>query len=149
MRGPLAKLGIRHQLWALFGLFLLTGATVLVVDEIAQYRARQSLLALRGESLLGLRELKTVSDAYGLDMVDTTFRVRNYLISWDEGVATLDSAHRRIGSSWSTLERLPRTTEEQTHFRAAARERVAADAAAAELRAILQRRDIKALGRFA
>jgi len=30
------KLGIRHQLWILFGLFLLTGATVLVVDEIAQ-----------------------------------------------------------------------------------------------------------------
>ena len=27
--------GIRHQLWALFGLFLLTGATVLAIDEIA------------------------------------------------------------------------------------------------------------------
>ncbi|HEY0502404.1 MAG TPA: ATP-binding protein [Lysobacter sp.] len=149
MRGPLAKLGIRHQLWALFGLFLLTGATVLVVDEIAQYRARQSLLALRGESLLGLRELKTVSDAYGLDVVDTTFRVRNYLISWSEGVAVLDAARRRIDSSWVTLEHLPRTTEEQTHFRAAKAERIAADAAAAELRAILQREDIKALGKFA
>ena len=49
------KLGIRHQLWILFGLFLLTGATVLVVDEIGQYQARQSLLALRGQSLLALR----------------------------------------------------------------------------------------------
>jgi two-component system, NarL family, sensor histidine kinase EvgS len=149
LRGLLARLGIRHQLWALFGLFLLTGATVLVVDEIAQYRARQSLLALRGESLLALREIKAVSDAYGLDVVDTTFRARNYLISWEEGVATLDAARTKVDRSWTSLQKLSRTPEEEVHFRAAARERVAADAATAELRAILARKDIRALARFA
>jgi hypothetical protein len=82
------KAGIRQQLWILFGLFLLTGATVLVVDEFAQYQARQSLLVLRGQSLLGLREIKSVSDAYGLEVVDTTFRTRNYLIPWEEGEAS-------------------------------------------------------------
>jgi PAS domain S-box-containing protein len=143
------KLGIRHQLWILFGLFLLTGATVLVVDEIAQYQARQSLLALRGQSLLGLREIKSVSDAYGLDVVDTTFRTRNYLITWEEGVAMLDAARQRIDRSWAALEHLPRTKEEETHFRAAEKERVAADAAMVELRGILVRKDIGALGRFA
>ncbi len=143
------KLGIRHQLWFLFGLFLLTGATVLVVDEVAQYRARQSLLALRSESLLGLREIKAVSDAYGLDVVDTTFRTRNYLIGWDEARATLAGARQRIDRSWAALARLERTPEEETHFRAAEQERVAADAAMAELDSILERRDIGALGRFA
>ncbi|HEV8693827.1 MAG TPA: PAS domain S-box protein, partial [Lysobacter sp.] len=149
MRRLLARLGIRHQLWALFGLFLLTGATVLVVDEIAQYRARQSLLALRGESLLALREIKAVSDAYGLDVVDTTFRARNYLVSWEEGVATIDAARAKVERSWASLQRLPRTPEEEVHFRAAANERVAADAAMTELRAILARKDIRALGQFA
>jgi PAS domain S-box-containing protein len=143
------KLGIRHQLWALFGLFLLTGATVLVLDEVSQYQARQSLLALRGQSLLGLREIKSVSDAYGLDVVDTTFRTRNYLIAWEEGEAVIDAARVRIDKSWASLARLPRTPEEATHFRAAERERIAADAAMAELRAILARKDIGALGRFA
>ena len=143
------KLGIRHQLWFLFSLFLLTGGTVLVLDEIAQYRARQSLLALRGQSLLGLRELKSVSDAYGIDIVGTTFRTRNYLITWEEGVAAVDTASARIDRSWQSLTRLPRTPEEEVHFRAAKNERVAADAAVAELRAILQRQDIGALGRFA
>lgn len=143
------KLGIRHQLWILFGLFLLTGATVLVVDEIAQYQARQSLLALRGQSLLALREIKSVSDAYGLDVVDTTFRTRNYLITWEEGEAVSDAARQRIDNSWAALASVPRTPEEETHFRAAAKERVAADAALAELRAILARKDMDALGRFA
>ncbi|HEY1141493.1 MAG TPA: ATP-binding protein [Lysobacter sp.] len=143
------KLGIRHQLWILFGLFLLTGATVLVVDEIAQYQARQSLLALRGQSLLALREIKSVSDAYGLDVVDTTFRTRNYLITWQEGEAAADAARQRIDNSWAALASVPRTPQEDTHFRAAVKERVAADAALAELRTILARKDIDALGRFA
>ncbi|GAB3387338.1 hybrid sensor histidine kinase/response regulator [Lysobacter fragariae] len=143
------KFGIRHQLWALFGLFLFTGATVLVLDEVAQYRARESLLELRGQSLLSLREFKTVSDAYGLEVSGATFRTRNYLIGWDEGIASLDAARQRIDTSWKALEHLPRTPQEQVHFQAAARERVAADAAMAELRTTLVRHDIRALGHFA
>ncbi|MDR7100162.1 signal transduction histidine kinase/CheY-like chemotaxis protein/HPt (histidine-containing phosphotransfer) domain-containing protein [Lysobacter niabensis] len=143
------KAGIRQQLWILFGLFLLTGATVLVVDEVAQYQARQSLLALRGQSLLGLREIKAVSDAYGLEVVDTTFRTRNHLITWEEGEARIDAARVRIDRSWESLAQLPRTPEEATHFRAAEQERVAADAAMVELHGILARKDIDALGSFA
>lgn len=149
MRAWLGTLSIRRQLWALFGLLLLTGATVLVIDEVAQYRARESLLSLRNDSLRGLRRIKMVSDAYGLDVVDTTFRVRNDLVPWREGVATIDGARKRIDESWAVLERLPRTAEEERHFRAAGQARVAADAAATELRAILQREDMPALGRFA
>ena len=37
MRFDPSRFGIRHQLWGLFGLFLLTGALVLVLDEVAQY----------------------------------------------------------------------------------------------------------------
>ena len=47
-----------------------------------------------------LRRIKAVSDAYGLDVVDTTFRVRNYLISWEEGVQVVDSANLRIQEHW-------------------------------------------------
>ena len=52
---PLSTLSIRHQLWALFGLFLLTGATVLVLDEVAQYRARSSLQEMKDHSLQRMR----------------------------------------------------------------------------------------------
>lgn len=74
------KLGFRHQLWFPFGLFLLTGAIVVVVDETARHRTRQSRLALRSQSLPGLREIRTVSDAHGLDGVDTAVeRLRLYV----------------------------------------------------------------------
>jgi len=47
MRPRQSSPSIRRQLLALFGLLLLAGTTVLVIDEIAQYRARQSLQSLR------------------------------------------------------------------------------------------------------
>ena len=76
----LDRFSIRHQLWGLFGLFLLAGTSVLLIDEIEQQRARGTLQTLQDDALLGLRLIKTISDAYGLDVVDTTFRVRNDLV---------------------------------------------------------------------
>jgi len=149
LRLHLSRLSIRLQLLGLFGLLLLTGATVLVIDEIAQYRTRQSLYALKDESLLGLRRIKNVSDSYGLDFVDTTFRVRNSLITWNEGVAVVDMAKARIREQWALLEKMPHKGVEQDLFRQIAHARVRADHASDTLRAILVKQDIKALGHFA
>src|SRR5688572_4587526 len=145
----LPTLSIRHQLWALFGLFLLTGAAVLTIDEVAQYRARQSLLTLNDDSLQRLRRIKRVSDGYGLDIVDTTFRTRNYLITWNQGVAVVDAARKRIDANWAELASMPRDPEQQALFDEIAQARERADRAAARLRAILLEQDIDKLGQFA
>jgi signal transduction histidine kinase/CheY-like chemotaxis protein/HPt (histidine-containing phosphotransfer) domain-containing protein len=140
---------IRRQLLALFGLLLLAGAAVLVIDEIAQYRARQSLQSLRDDSLGRLRALKAVADGYSMGVVDTTFKVRNYLIDWPQGVAALDRAHAAIDRNWRDLERMPRAPEQARLFVQTGQARLRADRALLELRAILVRRDVHALGVFA
>jgi PAS domain S-box-containing protein len=145
----LDRYSIRRQLWGLFTLFLLAGTSVLLLDEFEQYRARRTLQTLQDDALLGLRLIKTVSDAYGLDVVDTTFRVRNDLVGWDEGLERVDNARRRIDQAWLRLQSLPHTPQEIEQLYAAAQARRTADAAALELRGILHRRDIKALGQFA
>ena len=140
---------IRQQLWGLFGLLLLAGATVLIIDEIAQYNARASLTQMKDLSLQRLRHVKAVSDAYGLDVVDTTFRVRNNLIPWGQGVAILDRTRLSIDDHWKALEPMPRGPEEDALFREIKQARARGDAALATLHAILESRDIAALGRFA
>ena len=141
--------GIRHQLWALFGLFLLTGASVLAIDEFAQQRSRASLEQMKDQSLQRMRLLNAVSEGYATGVVDTTFKARNFLITWHEGVARVDAARSAIDGSWKRLQTLPRTPEQRALFEQAAAARIRADAAAADLRAILQREDIGELGRFA
>ncbi len=149
MRPRQSSPSIRRQLLALFGLLLLAGTTVLVIDEIAQYRARQSLQSLRDHSLGRLRALKAVSDGYTIGVVDTTFKVRNYLVDWPQGVATLDRAHAGIQRNWRELEQMPRMPAQQRLFAETAQARLRADRALLDLRAILLRRDIHALGQFA
>ena len=149
MARPGPTFGIRMQLLGLFGLLLATGAGVLALDEYERRQNQQTLLELKDDSLSALRRTKAVSDAYGLDIVDTTFRVRNYLISWEEGVQVVDNARLRIREHWAALERMPHTEEQAAVFEQVARARVRADTAAETLRRILEAKDIVALGRFA
>ena len=149
MRWRLPLRSIRGQLLALFGVLLLAGAAVLVLDEVAQYRARQSLESLQSGSLGRLRALKAVDDGYSLGVVDVTFKVRNYLLDWDQGVVVLDRARTSIDRNWQLLRAMPHRPEQEALFLEAAQARQRADRAADELRAILLRKDIGEIGRFA
>ncbi|UHQ20526.1 ATP-binding protein [Lysobacter sp. KIS68-7] len=149
LRLRMPNLGIRQQLLGLFGLFLLAGGTVQAIAEWSQYEARESLQQMKDYSLRRMRYIKAVSDVYGLDVVDTTFRVRNNLISWEQGIAVIDRAQAKVGRNWRALEPMPRGPEEQALFLQVKQARVRADAAMATLRSILMQRDLPALGRFA
>jgi two-component system sensor histidine kinase EvgS len=149
MRPDLSKLGIRHQLLGLFGVFLLTGALVLALDEIGQFYARQSLVGMRDDVLSGMRRIRRLSDAYSQDLVNTTFRTRNYLISWDEGLAALDRAQANTEAGWEALQQTELGPDDRALLDQALQARPRADAAMVTLREALQAKDIRALGKFA
>ncbi len=149
MPRPGPTFGIRMQLLGLFGLLLFTGAAVLALDELERRENERTLLELKDESLAALRRTKAVSDAYGMDIVDTTFRVRNHLISWEEGVQVVDNARLRIREHWAAIEKMPLSAEQAEVFAQVGRARVRADTAAETLRGILVQKDNVALARFA
>ena len=47
MRFDPSRFGLRHQLLGLFGLFLVTGALVLALDEVGQHYTQRSMSAMR------------------------------------------------------------------------------------------------------
>ena len=140
---------IRRQLLALFAFLLGCGAAVVAIDEYAQDLARQSLERLQERPLERMRALKAVSDGYSGGIVDTTFKVRNFLIDWDQGVRAVDDASASIEREWAGLEAMPRDDAQRALFARAVAARARARAAIATLRAILVRRDMDALGHFA
>ena len=149
MQLRLPKRSIRRQLLALFAVLMLSGATVLVLDEIAQYRARQALESLQEHALGRLRALKAVSDGYAVGVVDTTFKVRNDLAGWPQGLQALDRARASIDHNWQLLEAMPYPGAQRVLFARALQARQRADRAATQLRGILERGDIDEIGRFA
>ncbi len=149
MRWPTIRSTIRQQLLGLFGLWILAGAGVLGLDEWDRRAHQQSLSALGDETLVSLRRIQAISDSYGLDYVNTVFRVRSNALDWRDGASTVDSAQRRIASEWEALESLPRPADEKALLAQIAVARVRADRAAARLHTLLQGRNNGALGYFA
>ncbi len=148
MRFDPSKSSIRHQLWGLFGLFLLTGLVVLVLDEVSQHRTQQSMMAMRDDVQAGIRRMRRLSEAYRQGVVDNTFRTRNYLVDWDEALATLDRAQANIDIEWKAVQ-AHRDGDDRALLDEALQARPRADAAMANLRKVLLAKDIRALGRFA
>ncbi|HSX61502.1 MAG TPA: ATP-binding protein [Tahibacter sp.] len=149
MKPGLLKLSIRQQLQGLFGLLLVTGITVLVLDTINERATVATITRVREDSLAGLRYVKSISDAYGMDVVDTAFRVRNSLMGWEQGVEVIDRASERIQDQWDKLLATNLTEVQKALVDDIRRQRESADRAAAKLRAILKSQNIDDLGRFA
>jgi len=95
-----------------------------------------------------LKQLKTLSDIYGIDIVDTANKVLNDNMSWHQGRKTLEEATKRIPGLWNEyikthlIEEEIRVVDElQLLFEAA-------DSATVKLRKILMNEDHKALAQF-
>jgi len=140
---------IRTQLLALFGLLLGAGFCVLVMDELALQDEISTFDALLHDSLSGLRLAKSISDSYRLEIVDTTFRVRNNLTGWDQGMRIVDVARSDIQRDWQALIETNLSPEQRVLADEIAKVRTIADAATANLVSILKKQDMKELGRFA
>ena len=145
----LRRFNIRQQLIGLFATVLLMGVVLLVADAWNRRESLDALRLMREESLETLRLAKSVSDAYGLDVVDTTFRVRNGLIGWDEGRAVIARTRAQLPPQWAALKTLAGEGRNAELMRELVHYRLGADAIASELQAILERRDAEALGTFA
>src|SRR5690606_40901898 len=100
---------------------------------------------LKDESLSGLRRIKAVSDAYGLDIVDTAFRVRNRLMGWEQGLNIVENAQVRIARHWDELRTMKRGPQEQSLFVQTVQARVDADRVTDKLKQALRAHDRIAL----
>jgi len=143
------RLRIRVQLQALFGLLLLTGLTVLLLDEFNLRADIATFRSVQQQSLSGLRLAKSISDAYGLDIVSAVFRVRNNLMGWEQGIDVVQGARATIERDWKELVATDLPPEQRRVVDEIGHARVAADRAAGRLLDIFNAKDIGALGRFA
>ncbi len=139
---------IRLQLLGLFGLWVFALVAVLGLDEWGRRQHEEALRQLGDETLVSLRRIQAVSDSYGLDVVNTVFRVRNNALDWSAGRDTMDAARSRIDTEWAALQALPHTPEETVLLHEIAGARVRADNLMARLRLALQIHDERSFGRL-
>lgn len=99
--------------------------------------------------MVPLKQLKLVSDAYAINIVDTAHKVRDGAMTPAQGLQSVALARKDIQEQWSAYlatELVPQEVQLATQFRGL---QATADASVARLERILQSADIAALTAFA
>ncbi|MGH8145149.1 MAG: ATP-binding protein, partial [Rhodanobacteraceae bacterium] len=104
---------------------------------------------LYDNALGGQTSVKTLTDAYGITIIGTTFKVRNGLMTFGQGLDAVDEARQQIDQAFAALhaETMPRRQREV--LASIDEARGPADAAITALRTQLEAHSSKGIGHFA
>ena len=89
---------------------------------IAMRHNAQSFTEIKNNAVAPLIDLKALSDAYAVSVVDASHKMRNGNFTWEEGATSLADAVKNIDRAWSALVRAELPPSVQEAF-AQARER--------------------------
>jgi signal transduction histidine kinase/HPt (histidine-containing phosphotransfer) domain-containing protein/ActR/RegA family two-component response regulator len=141
---------IRIRLY--FAIALLAGAVLLgaVFSALLLRTAEGQLRTVRDQALQPIVLLELVKDSYQTDIIDAAVKVRNDLITWEDAGDTIDIARGRIATFWDRYVDGIAAGKDTERTQAAAIElRMRnADAALTLLRAAVEDRDVRHVGRF-
>jgi hypothetical protein len=139
---------LRGRLYAI-GLVMAVLMTALVL-VLLQLMADQigALKTVYEDRVVPLRQLKQIADAYAVQVVDASHKVRNQNLSWEEGARSVQQAQVLIQQEWQAYTATFLVDEEKRLIAKLLPLMRAADAAGAELAAILARKDEAALVEF-
>jgi signal transduction histidine kinase/CheY-like chemotaxis protein/HPt (histidine-containing phosphotransfer) domain-containing protein len=140
---------VRRQLLLLFGVMLLAAGLVLALDALYQRGHEATLNRLYDNALGGQSNVKTLTDAYGITVTGVTFKVRNGLMTFEQGLAAVDHARQRGDQAFAALAAESMPPRQHEVFADIQRERQPADAAIARLRAQLVAHSIPGVAHFA
>ncbi len=96
-----------------------------------------------------LRDLKVIADMYAVNIVDTTHKLHNGNIGWEEGRKNLQDAENTIAQKWKTYKASSLNAEEQKRAGEIDTMLVATQVEIDKLRAIMSRESDKGIARFA
>lgn len=111
-------------------------------------KANNGLDTVYKDRVVPLKDLKVIADMYAVNIVDTSHKVRNGNLKWDEGRKNVDEATRIIAKKWGEYLATNLVDEENRLVKETMQLMKNADSSVANLTNILNREDTDALARF-
>ena len=132
---------------AIFALAVMA-AVIGMAGYFSMTHATGKIDTIINDRVVPMESLKTVSDLYAINIVDTAWKTRTGQISWQQGLKNVEAANSAIHSNWSAYTQTYLTPEEKGLVEAAEQAMVPADRAIARLTQILKANDQSALEAF-
>ncbi|HEX7349145.1 MAG TPA: ATP-binding protein [Rhodanobacteraceae bacterium] len=139
---------VRRQLALLFAIMLVAAGTVLALDAIYEHSHETTLNRLYDSALGGQHNIELLIDGYGIHIGATAFKVRNGLMSFEQGIQTIDAAQEQSAQAFAALEAEQMPARQRAILDDIRAARGPADAAIAHLRTEFAAHDVKAIGQF-
>lgn len=127
-------------------------AALIVIAVTGLFLAKVSndgLDTVYNDRVVCLEQLKTISDMYAVNIVDTAHKVRDGGLSWAQGRQNIAESKKRIGEEWKKYTSTYLVPEEKALAGEAASLMTTADDAIAKLSDIMAKEDKESLARFA
>jgi hypothetical protein len=138
---------VRAKLLSVFGLGAVVFGVVLVQSVWNSSEMRTHLRGLYAHQVAPMEDLKEIVDAYAVDVVDATHKLRSGQFDWSGAEASINSAMSLIHERWSAYVAGDRSVEERTLIDSAAPLMAEADAGVADLLGFIAAQDMASVER--
>ena len=139
---------MRTQLIVLCSLFVTMMVAIGGVGVSATRQESDAMLALYQDRIVPLRQLKTVSDLYAVNIVDAAHKAAAGTMGVQEALNAVAQAKTGIEAEWKAYTATELVPEEVALIQRMASLRQGADSAVARLETLLRAEDTAALQRF-
>jgi methyl-accepting chemotaxis protein len=144
-RNPLR---VRTQLVVLCAVFVTMMVGIGAVGAYATYQKSQAMLGLYEDRIVPLRQLKTVSDLYAVNIVDAAHKAVDGGMGAQQALSAIAGARQGIDAEWKAYTATTLVPQEEALIGRMAPLRQAADALVGRLEGLLRSGDVDALQRF-
>ncbi len=140
---------VRRQFLLLLGIMLLGAGSVLALDGVYQHQHETTLNRLYDNAIGGQATLARLASAYDINVIDTAFKVRAGIMTFEQGAAAVRDAQRDLQQGYAALHARPMPTRQAELLRQIDAARGPAAATIGQLRATLERQDLAGLAGIA
>jgi len=144
----LTQMKIATQLSLLVGVLAAALIALGVLGLYGQQAAVQGLNTVYEDRVVPLRQLESIVQDYAVNIVDSSHKVNDGMLSWSQGRENIATALARINAAWEAYLKTNLVPQEQRLVDEMRPLLAQAEPALARLQAILQRQDSDALEQF-
>ena len=102
------KLSISAKLYLLAGIVAVIIIGIGIVGIVSLNKINNSLEITYAERVLPITQLKEVADAFSINIIQSTNKLRNGNFSWEQAASVIDSAQAIINSNWNAYSQIPK-----------------------------------------
>ncbi len=143
------KLSIAQRLFSIIALLCAVTLAIAVYGWKAMHGLVVGVELVYEDNIQHINRMKRIADLYAVNIVDTTHKIRNGTIGWEEGQKSLASARSEIKAQWQDVTSVELEAEEKELATKLEAQYKAAEAALDKLAGILAVKDANAIATFA